>query len=76
MTLTKQRFLAAAMAPVMAGALAFLSSGCGDDAANAPVESSPAAKAANADIQEANRKAMQSKGGTKGKTAGKSAAKH
>jgi hypothetical protein len=76
MTLTKQRFLAAAMAPVLAGALAFLMSGCGDDAGTPPVESSPAAKAANADIQEANRKAMQSKGGAKGKTARGPASKH
>jgi hypothetical protein len=76
MTLTKQRFLAAALASVLAGTLAFLTSGCGDDSGNPPAETSPAAKAANADIQEANRKAMQSKGGAKGKTAGKPAPKH
>ena len=74
--MTKQRFLAAALAPVVAGALAIMTSGCGDDSGATPVESSPAAKAANADIQEANRKAMQSKGGANGKTAGKPAPKH
>jgi hypothetical protein len=76
MTLTKQRFLAAAMAPVLAGAMAFLMSGCGDAAGDTPAESSPAAKAANADIQEANRKAMQSRGGAKGKAARKPSSKH